>query len=194
MPSVNTAETENMATVTFGSSLIFYNVRDGASCSAPPQVYAPSLSPRMEIHRKPSTNQNHGCFLQVMFSSLCQTRWRRSEIGRVVHRNRAWTLLSDCINRHLGGSLHVNTNNIQCFPPSGAVNAKSPRKKLLLRFCKSPSMICKCTPCGKMTYCHAFFLLDHFLLAGMAADFAPPGGRSRASFSLTPPNRRQRIR
>lgn len=50
MPSVNTAETENMATVTFGSSLIFYNVRDGASCSAPPQVYAPSLSTRMEIH------------------------------------------------------------------------------------------------------------------------------------------------
>lgn len=70
MPSVNTAETENMATVTFGSSLIFYNVRDGASCSAPPQVYAPSLSPNMEIHREPPTNQNSGTFLQVMFSSL----------------------------------------------------------------------------------------------------------------------------
>lgn len=108
MPSVNTAETENMATVTFGTSLIFYNVRDGASCSAPPQVYAP-LAEHSHGNTQPPTNQTHGCFPEVMFSSPRQLRQRHSEIGRVALRNRARTFLSDCINRRLGGSLHVNT-------------------------------------------------------------------------------------
>lgn len=141
----------------------------------------------MEIRSEPPTNKNHGCFPRVMFSSPASAEV--APLGNRTCRASEWVLnplvrlyqqtfgrLSACKHgsRELKQTIFSVFHQVPALTPKVLVKKKVAAARLQkprVRFANARRVENYLLPCF---FHFVFFLLDHILLAGTAANCAPP--------------------